>query len=152
MRDEVDPLANHDPSLTAAPRESWRRAWQLERAMSSALGSHGDFRAWLLLESLHELVRETGDAVSQAQLVERTGLSSRVISYQMSWLSEHGFVDRGPALDGRSYRIYLSADGELTLLAYADRLRAAGLVVSEEDARPGDPMGSAIFAKVAPLR
>lgn len=93
-----------------------------------ALGKHTRFFEWLLLESLHELVIETGDAVRQAEIATRSGLSKMTTSYWMTWMEEHGFVDRAPSFDGRAYRVIISQRGEEMLQICRSRLEAAGLL------------------------
>jgi DNA-binding MarR family transcriptional regulator len=131
--DDDEPGSRHDGHVTSSQRALLRDAKAFELSARKALGGHGCFFEWLLLETLHELIRETSDAVSQSQLVERTGLTKTVVSYWMFSMQERGLVDRGPALDGRSYRIWISRDGEQTLLEYARRLGAAGLVEADTD-------------------
>lgn len=132
MRKDEDPLADHDPRLSAPVRMAWREARELEHQLRKALGPTV-FCEWLLLETLHELVEQTHDAVSQAQLAERTGLTKMAVSYWMASMNERGLIDREPSDYGRSYRIYLSGDGRRTLREYARRLEAAGLLQTAAD-------------------
>lgn len=111
---------------TAQLRGRWREARQFQTRAQKALRGYAFFE-WLLLEALQELLHETGDAVSQIQIAERAGLTKMLTSYWMSDMAERGLVDRGPALDGRSYRIILSKLGEQVLGQCSERLAAAGL-------------------------
>ncbi|HEX2870499.1 MAG TPA: MarR family winged helix-turn-helix transcriptional regulator [Polyangiaceae bacterium] len=85
------------------------------------------FAMWLLLETLQELLDETGDAVSQNALAERTGLTRHVTSYWMILMSEEGLIDRGPHPNIAAWRVILTELGERTLAACNQRLEAAGL-------------------------
>jgi DNA-binding MarR family transcriptional regulator len=85
------------------------------------------FVEWLLLETLQELIDERGDAVSQADVARRSGLSERVVSHWLLLLSDLGFVDRGPDPDGRAWRVLITDLGERTVQACNERLEAAGL-------------------------
>jgi DNA-binding MarR family transcriptional regulator len=138
MGRDDDPLAEHDPGLSAPLRAVWREARDLEQQLRKALGPMV-FCEWLLLETLHELVVENRDAVSQAQLAERTGLTKMAVSYWMASMDERGLIDREPSDHGRAYRIYLSRDGRNTLREYDRRLQAAGLMEAREtrEARAG---------------
>ncbi|MES1184216.1 MAG: MarR family transcriptional regulator [Myxococcales bacterium] len=85
------------------------------------------FVEWLLLETLQELIEERGDAVSQAEVARRSGLSERVVSRWISLMSDLGFVDRGPDADRRAWRLILTDLGERTVRVCNERLEAAGL-------------------------
>ena len=111
---------------TAQLRQRWRQSRQFQTRAQKALGGYAFFE-WLLLEALQELLDETGDAVSQIQVAERAGLTKMLTSYWMSDMAERGLVDRGPALDGRSYRIIMGELGKRVLAQCSDRLAAAGL-------------------------
>lgn len=111
---------------TAQLRQRWRDARQFQTRAQNALKGYAFFE-WLLLEALQELLDETGDAVSQIQIAERAGLTKMLTSYWMSDMADRGLVDRGPALDGRSYRIIMSTLGTRVLGECSERLAAAGL-------------------------
>ncbi len=111
---------------TAQLRQRWREARQFQTRAQKALGRYAFFE-WLLLEALQELLDETGDAVSQIQIAERAGLTKMLTSYWMGTMSERGLVDRGAALDGRSYRIIMGELGTRVLGQCNERLAAAGL-------------------------
>lgn len=85
------------------------------------------FVEWLLLETLQELIDERGDAVSQADIARRSGLSERVVSYWMLLMSDLGLVDRGPDSDGRAWRVLITDLGRLMVQVCNERLEAAGL-------------------------
>src|SRR5687768_8283634 len=82
---------------SAPVREKWRAARSFQVAAQKELGNVAvPFVMWLLLESLAELIAERLDAVSQAAVAERAGLSRMVTSYWMVVMSDDGLVDRGP--------------------------------------------------------
>lgn len=64
---------------------------------------------WLVLETLHEAIRESDDAVSQAEVTRRAGLSLRLVSYAGAW------------------RVLLTKGGELTRDQCNQRLEEARL-------------------------
>ena len=72
-------------------------------------------------------IDERGEAVSQADVARRSGLSERVVSYWMLLLSDLGAVDREPEADGRAWGVILTGLGQRTLQACNDRLEEAGL-------------------------
>ena len=80
-----------------------------------------------MLETVQELLDEQGEAVTQAEVARRSGLSERVVSYWMLLLSDLGVVDREPDADGRAWGVILTDLGQRTLQACNDRLEEAGL-------------------------
>jgi hypothetical protein len=111
---------------TARLRQAWRAARDFQTEVQRALGSTA-FIEWLLLETLQDLLDETRDAVNQAAIAQRAGLTKMVTSYWMAAMAEEGLVSRGPALDGRAYRIFIDELGELVLRECWERLEGAGL-------------------------
>ena len=85
------------------------------------------FSEWLLLEALDELVRETGDAVSQQAVTARTGVSKVMASYWMTKMEQDCLLDRGLGEDTRSYLLLLSEEGVEALVRCREASRAAGL-------------------------
>lgn len=115
------------PSTTAC-RERWRDARRYQAKAQKALaGTDISFVEWLLLEALAELVRETGDAVSQQAVAARAGVSPVVASYWMSDMEEDCLLDRGLGEDTRSYLLLLSEDGVEALQRCREALNEAGL-------------------------
>jgi DNA-binding MarR family transcriptional regulator len=113
---------------SASVRQQWREARVFqEKAQRLFKEPTTTFVEWLLLETLQELIDERGDAVSQAEVARRSGLSERVVSYWMLLMSDLGFVDRGPDADGRAWRVLITDLGERTVRACNERLEAAGL-------------------------
>lgn len=116
------------PRPSARVRQQWRDARIFQQsAQRSFKESTTTFVEWLLLETLQELIDERGDAVSQADVARRSGLSERVVSHWMLLMSDMGFVDRGPDADGRAWRVLLTELGERTIQVCNERLEAAGL-------------------------
>jgi DNA-binding MarR family transcriptional regulator len=115
-------------SRSQRQRQIWTSARRFQESVQEALATEGiTFMEWLLLETLQELITERGDAVSQADLARRTGISDRVISYWMRQMTEYGAVDRGPTPDGRAWRVILTRGGERSREQCNQRLEAAGL-------------------------
>ena len=113
---------------SAAARKRWRDARVFQADVQTVLaGLSIQFMEWLLLETLQELIDETGDAVSQSTIAERAGLTRKVASYWLIMMSETALVDRGPCCEGTAWRVILTEMGERTLLACNERLERAGL-------------------------
>ena len=72
------------PRPSARARRLWREAREFQsNAQRLFKGPTVTFVEWLLLETLQELVEERSEAVSQAEVARRSGLSERVVSYWM---------------------------------------------------------------------
>lgn len=113
---------------SASARRQWRAAREFQvRTQEILANARVSFVQWLVLESLRELILEHRDAVSQARVAERTGLSRMVTSYWMILLDEEGLIDRGPDQEGRAYRVLLSKLGEETLRQCNERLSLSGI-------------------------
>jgi hypothetical protein len=127
MRSILMPAAERSRP-TAKARKRWRdaRAFQADVQLQLAR-EHVPFAMWLLLETLQELLDETGDAVSQNALAERSGLTRQVTSYWMIIMDEAALIDRGPHPNIAAWRVILTDLGERTLLRCNERLEAAGL-------------------------
>jgi DNA-binding MarR family transcriptional regulator len=122
--------AHERPTPAPRPTAGWRAAWREARRFQidaqKAIGRHA-FYEWLLLETLQELLDETGDAVSQVEIAKRAGITKMMTSYWMTWMDEHGLVDRAPSFDGRAYRILFGERGREVLRVCNERLEAAGI-------------------------
>jgi len=114
------------PRPLAKLREQWRETHVVQRRIQKAIGRHSFFE-WLILETLQELLDENGDAVSQAEIARRSGLTEVRTSYWIVSMNEYGLVSRAPSFDGRAYRIFMGDRGEEVLRICAERLAAAGL-------------------------
>jgi DNA-binding MarR family transcriptional regulator len=113
---------------SADARRRWREAREFQcNAQRLFKDPTVTFVEWLLLETLQELFEERSEAVSQADVARRSGLSERVVSYWMLLLSDLGVVDREPDADGRAWGLLLTDLGKRTLRACNDRLEEAGL-------------------------
>lgn len=131
-------------------RKKWREAKQFQEGVRRALAPlKTEFDEWLLLETLSELLAESGEGASQAQVARRAGLSQMATSRWMSLLSEWGAVDREPQWDGRGYSIFLTEMGRETLRVCNEALRAAellGFEAVEEGLRRAEAVGGAVDA------
>lgn len=112
---------------SAALRQRYRQARELQAAAQRALGPSRPFVEWLLLETIDELTKEHGAEVTQSQLATRTGLSRKVVSHWMCLLADLGFVNRGEHMDGRCWGVLLSKMGKDALAYCNERLEAAGV-------------------------
>ncbi len=113
---------------SAVARKRWRDARAFQVDVQTLLArACVQFTEWLLLETLQELLDETGDAVGQAAIAERAGLTRKVASYWLIVMSENALVDRGPASEGTAWRVILTDFGEQTLRVCNERLEEAGL-------------------------
>lgn len=121
--------------LTSVRRERWRAARRFQVAAKRALAKTDmSFSEWLLLEALDELVRETGDAVSQQAVAARAGVSKVMASYWMTKLEQDCLLDRGLGEDTRSYLLLLSEEGAEALARCREALGRAGLTDVEVEA------------------
>lgn len=115
------------PSRSQAQRQQFRDARRFQERVQEELAGLGTFTEWLVLEMTHELIEEADDAVSQADVARRTGLSERVISFWMLRMSLSGLVDRAPTADGRAWRVLLTSSGQQRRKECNLRLEAAKL-------------------------
>ena len=116
------------PSKSLAQRLHWGDARRFQDRVHAALSRHGfSFMEWLLLETVQELIDETDDAVSQADVARRTGASERVISYWMLRMTRCAAVDRAPTADGRAWRVILTSEGRRRRDECNQRLEATRL-------------------------
>jgi DNA-binding MarR family transcriptional regulator len=129
-KDFADAWRRPAPALrpSARARQQWREARVFQRKAQRLFKEpKATFVEWLLLETLQELIEERGDAVSQADVARRSGLSERVVSRWMRLMGDLGFVDRGPDADGRAWRVLLTELGDRMVRACNERLEAGGL-------------------------
>ena len=113
---------------SSAERRLWHDARLFQERAQRLLGEQNvSFVEWLLLETLQELIDETGDAVSQIAVARRSALSERVVSHWMRVMDDFGFIDREPGDDGRAWRVELSKLGQRMLQTSNERLEAAGI-------------------------
>jgi hypothetical protein len=119
---------NAQPRPTAAFRARWRDVRHQQLEMHSALAGEGmRFVAWLVLESLFELIQETGDSVSQAMVAERAGLSKVVTSHWLIRMEMDELLDRGVGEDERTNSVLITILGEEVLERCSACLAAVGL-------------------------
>ena len=86
---------------------AWRR--EVERELVDLKIT---FAQWTVLETARELIESTEDAVSQNDVASRAEIDRMTVSQVMKNLSNADLVDRGPDMDGRAYRIWLTKKGE----------------------------------------
>jgi DNA-binding MarR family transcriptional regulator len=98
----------------------WRRC--VDAALASAMLS---FTQWLVLDATAYLTEETADCVSQNQVAARLELDRMSISSAMSALDRRSLVSRGGAMSGRSWRVFVTAEGIALLNAWAEKVEAA---------------------------
>ena len=85
----------------------WRR--QVKRALSPLRLT---FAQWLILQTMAELIEETGDAVSELAVANRLGMDRTTVS-QVTWrLARSGLVDVGPAAVWPGLRNFVTTSGE----------------------------------------
>jgi DNA-binding MarR family transcriptional regulator len=113
---------------TAKARRRWRDARDYQVNVQRALSGLGlRFVEWLLLESLYELLQETGDGVSQTMIAERAGVSEMVASKWLIRMEYDGLLDRGLGEDERSHVVNTTTVGEEALARSDELLKARGL-------------------------
>lgn len=82
-------------------------------------------REWLVLDATDYLIRETGDAVSQMQVANYLQLNRMTVSEAMTALSDKGLVDRGGAMSGMAWRIFVTTKAEALLRELEQALKSA---------------------------
>ncbi len=116
------------PASTTAGKMLWRAAMRWRRTVETELARvHLTFAQWLVLDATDELITESDDAVSQAEVSVRTDLDKTTVSRVMSTLSNRGLVSREPGFGGPSYRILLTSTGEAAVVAGRSLVEAASL-------------------------
>jgi DNA-binding MarR family transcriptional regulator len=102
--------------VVALAREDYLKAWRWRREVEKALkAAELTLTQWLVLDATSALSAETDDAVSQADVAERTELDKMTVSQVMKTLAERSLVERGPDSTRHAYRIVLAPRGEQTL-------------------------------------
>jgi DNA-binding MarR family transcriptional regulator len=114
----IGALARSKAEYLAALR--WRRSVEKELVEIGLT-----FTQWLVLEATHGVILETGDAVNQNDVSQRAEVDRMTVSQVMRTLAKKGFVDRGPDLSGRGYRILLTRTGRNILKQGTALARAA---------------------------
>ncbi len=99
---------------------AWRREAEKELAEVELT-----LTQWMVLDATRSLVVSTKDAVSQADVALQTEIDRMTVSQVMRNLEKADLVDRGPAADGRAYRIILTARGERAAKRGASQIEAA---------------------------
>ncbi len=90
----------------------WQEAMRWRRKVEQALAAVDlTFTQWLLLDCANELIREKGDAISQSELAARSEVDRMTVSQVLKTLESRDCIDRGPALEGRAYRVWVTPRG-----------------------------------------
>jgi DNA-binding MarR family transcriptional regulator len=101
---------------TRSGKVLWREAQRWRRRVEGALLASGlTFREWLVLDAIRFLVQETGDAINQNQIAALLELDRRAISDLMKLLEKKWLVSRGPAMNCRDWRVFISEDAGMLL-------------------------------------
>jgi DNA-binding MarR family transcriptional regulator len=101
---------------------SWRRRVKRELAPVRLT-----LTQWLVMRTIGSLIRETGDAVSELAVAERSGVDEETVS-QVAWrLAYRGHVDIGPSAIWPGLRLLLTTDGERMLHEGTLRIQAASV-------------------------
>jgi DNA-binding MarR family transcriptional regulator len=93
--------------------ERFRDAMEWRREAEKGLAGVGlTLSQWMILDATRFLIEATKDAVSQADVALHAQIDRMTVSQVMGNLQKAGLVDRGPAADGRAYRVVVTARGE----------------------------------------
>jgi DNA-binding MarR family transcriptional regulator len=113
-------------TATQRAREQWLCAARWRRRVERSLkGSGLTFREWLVLDAASFLVEETGDAVSQNQVASHLELERQAISEVIRPLEKMDLVSRGPAMSGKAWRVFVTAEGWALLRRFAPNVESA---------------------------
>jgi DNA-binding MarR family transcriptional regulator len=122
------PKADWNASRAAgsACLRGWKRAMRWRQIVEKELKPLGlSFVEWLVLDATRHMVRRRGDAVSQNQVAERTGLDRMTVSRAMAVLDRQGFVSRGPDMYCIAYRVFATEEGRALADACSAIIEAA---------------------------
>lgn len=90
----------------------WRAAMHWRRLVDEALAPFQlTLTQWLVLDATLALTLELGDAVSQKQVSERTGLDKVTVSQRMQSLERRHYVDRAPDFIWPAWRVRVTEKG-----------------------------------------
>jgi DNA-binding MarR family transcriptional regulator len=108
------PKANWNTRHTAvrACLRGWQQGVRWRQIVEKELSSFRlTFVEWLVLDATKRMVRRRGDAVSQSQIAERTGLDRMTVSRAMTALDRRALVSRGPDMYCIAYRVFATEEG-----------------------------------------
>ena len=115
-----------EAAKTVQWRARWLAAMRWRRRVEKALAQSGlTFTQWQVLDATAVLVVETGDAVSQNQVSERTQLDRNTVSQVMRTLEQKRLVSRGPCCIGTSWRVFQTERAVSVLNALRGAVEAA---------------------------
>ena len=120
------PGENHGVRATDIRKAEWLAAMRWRRQVQSICSGVGlTFTQWLLLDSTRQLIKETEDAVIQAQIAARTELDQATICTVTQRLEAKGFVDRDVDITGKAWRVILTEKAEQLLSELDPRVESA---------------------------
>ena len=112
--------------MVALKKARWLAANCWRRRVEACLVGRGlTFTQWLVLDATDYLIRETDDAVSQIQVANYLQLNRMTVSDAMTALSNKGLVDRGGAMNGMAWRVFVTNRAEALLRELEHGLKAA---------------------------
>lgn len=129
------PLALSDAEVRADQvLAAWKKAARLRRQANLALGVKGiSFSRWRVLHAVDRLERQTGDAVSQLDVVRHTEMDMNTVSAVMRRLAHDDLVSCGFDAWGFSHRIVVTSLGlQLLSSTLDDFLRATSPFLAAE--------------------
>jgi DNA-binding MarR family transcriptional regulator len=98
--------------------ERWARAAEFRRRVNRMLKARGaTLSHWRMLHAAERLVEETGDVVSQLDIVRRAGMDANTVSALTFRLGEKGWLSWGPDCYDFAYRIFVTDEGKALLAA-----------------------------------
>ncbi|HET7542714.1 MAG TPA: MarR family transcriptional regulator [Polyangiaceae bacterium] len=111
---------------TDVRKAEWRRAMRWRRQIQSVCGASGlTFTQWLILDSVRDLISETGDAVIQEEIAARLELDPATICEVMQRLEAKALVSRGADITCKAWRVFLTGRAEQLLRDIDARIEAA---------------------------
>ena len=107
-------------------KQHWLGAQRWRQHIKACLESTGlTFDEWLVLDSTRSLVRQTGSAVSQAEVARGLELDAMTLWHVMAVLDQRGLVSRGRTLSGKAWRVFVTKEGVELLRVLEPRLELA---------------------------
>lgn len=111
-----EPAATRGIRVTDVRKAQWLAALRWRKQIQAVCTRQGlTFPQWLLLDSIRQLIAETGDAVIQAQVAARLELDEPRISEITRQLEEKELVDRGEDISGKAWRVILTTKAKRLL-------------------------------------
>jgi DNA-binding MarR family transcriptional regulator len=128
-------------NVVADEKSLWLRATRWRNAVETDLADIAmTFTQWLVLDTLDELIRETGDAVNQSAIATRTQLDRTTVSQVMRSHDDRGFISREPGFGRLNYRIWLTTEGENAVIVGRACVKAASIRLRLSNTRNPNPI------------